>query len=137
MWLAGCGGGSSSTGSGSTGRATVMLTDSLRDDYSSVWATVLKAELISADGSVVVLFDDPDGQILDLRRLRDLAGARYSFLASGDIPAGTYTGIRVTVAPTMTLFPVGSITRADLADYRCNSERCQRQRAIGIDLRYS
>lgn len=110
LWLAGCGGGSSSETGGGTSRATVMLTDSFRDDYSSVWANVLKAELINADGSVAVLFDDPDGTILDLRRLRDLAGARYSFLASSDIPAGTYTGMRITVDPNMTLFPVGSIT---------------------------
>lgn len=110
LWLAGCGGGGSETTSVGNSRATVMLTDSLRDDYSSIWATVLKAELTNADGSVVVLFDDPDGQVLDLRRLRDLSGARYSFLASTEIPAGTYTGITVTVAPNMTLFPRGSIT---------------------------
>jgi hypothetical protein len=88
----------------------VMPTDSVREDYDSVWATVLKAELINADGSAVTLFNDPDGQVLDLRRLRDLSGARYSFLASAEIPAGTYTGINVTVKPSMTLFPKGSIT---------------------------
>ncbi len=115
LWLAGCGSGSAPVGGGGgTSRATVLLTDSLREDYDSVWATVLKAELIGADGTSVTLFDDPEGQVLDLRRLRDVSGARYSFLASAEIPAGSYTGVRVTVKPTMTLFPKGSVTGQSL-----------------------
>jgi hypothetical protein len=114
LYLVGCGGGAVPVGGTGTSRATVLLTDSLREDYDSVWATVLKAELIDAGGTSVTLFDDAEGQVLDLRRLRDLSGARYSFLASAEIPAGSYTGVKVTVKPTMTLFPRGSVTGQSL-----------------------
>jgi hypothetical protein len=108
--VAGCGGGgggSSLTGGSGSSRAAVLLTDSFREDFAHVWATIYHVELIPQTGSPVVLFDDPAGHQIDLKTLRDASGARFSFLSSSTIPAGTYTGIKVTVGPTMQLFRNG------------------------------
>jgi hypothetical protein len=106
--VAGCGGGGggSSLG-GSSSRAAVLLTDSFREDFAHVWATIYHVELIPQTGSPVVLFDDSTGHQIDLKTLRDASGTRFSFLGSATIPAGTYTGIKVTVGPTMQLFRNG------------------------------
>lgn len=111
--LVGCGssGSSSSLGNSLTGstRATVLLTDSFREDFAHVWATIYRVELVPQDGSAaVVLFDDPSGHQIDLKTLRDSAGERFSFLGSAAVPDGTYTGIGVTVGPTMQLFRAGT-----------------------------
>lgn len=107
--LVGCGGGGVSSLSGATGgsRVAVLLTDSFREDYAHVWATIYRMELTSQSGSKVVLFDDSEGHQIDLKTLRDASGERFSFLGSATVPAGTYTGISVTVGPTMQLFRNG------------------------------
>lgn len=107
--LTGCGGGSAtSVGSGGTGRAVLLVTDSFREDYAHVWATIYHVELIPQSGTPIVLFDDAAGHQIDLKTLRDANGARFSFLGSTAIPAGTYTGVAITIAPTMQLFRNGT-----------------------------
>jgi len=109
--LTGCGGGGSgssgTTSSSGSGRATVLLTDSFREDFGHVWATIYHVELVPQSGDPVVLYDNPSGVLIDLKTLRDSTGARYSFLNSTTIPAGTYTGIKVTIGSTMQLFRNG------------------------------
>jgi hypothetical protein len=113
--LTGCGGGGAMGGSTSaTGRAVLLLTDSFREDYAHVWATIYRVELIPQSGTPIVLFDDAAGHQIDLKTLRDAAGARFSFLGSAAIPAGTYTGVTVTIAPTMQLFRNGTAVGAPL-----------------------
>ena len=108
LTLAGCGGGSGSASTASASRATVLLTDSFREDFGHVWATVYHVELVpQGGGSPFVLFDDPTGRQIDLKTLRDAAGARYSFLGSATVPEGTYTGVSVTIGTTMQLFRSG------------------------------
>jgi len=110
VFLTGCGGGgtgSSVTSSSGTGRAAVLLTDSFREDFGHVWATIYHVELVPQSGDPVVLYDNPSGLLIDLKTLRDATGARYSFLNSTTIPAGTYTGIRITIGSTMQLFRNG------------------------------
>lgn len=117
--LVGCGGGGSSllngtTGTKGTSKASVLVTDAFSDVYSHVWATIYHVALVPAAGTNncanVVLYDNPTGIQIDLTTLRDSTGARFSFLGSNTIPAGTYTAIAVTVGPTMQLFQVGSTT---------------------------
>ncbi len=114
--LVGCGGGGSSiaTGTKGTSKASVLVTDAFSDVYSHVWATIYHVALVPAtgtnNGANVVLYDNPAGIQIDLTTLRDSTGARFSFLGSNTIPAGTYTAIAVTVGPTMQLFPVGATT---------------------------
>jgi hypothetical protein len=120
--LIGCGGGggsSSLTSTSGTGRAAVLLTDSPREDYGHIWATIYHAELIpqtgTNGGANIVLYDNPAGIQVDLRTLRDSTGARFSFLSSATVPAGTYTGITVTIGSSLTLFKTGSTTGTSVA----------------------
>jgi hypothetical protein len=111
--LAGCGGGSGSGGSGATSRsarATVILTDSPREEFAHVWATIYRVTLTAQDGSTVTVFEDAAGKLIDLKTLRDASGERYAFLSSASVPAGTYTAASVSVAPTMQLFKDGVAT---------------------------
>lgn len=113
--LAGCGGGSAGSSVVTGSRATILLTDSPREDYGHVWATIYHVELIPQDGSApVVVFDNSAGVLIDLRTLRDASGARYSFLSSASVPAGTYTGVSVTVGSTMQLIKTGQTTGTSL-----------------------
>ncbi|MBC7526583.1 MAG: DUF4382 domain-containing protein [Chthonomonadaceae bacterium] len=109
--LAGCGGGggTSSVASGGS-RASVILTDSPREDYAHVWATIYHVELVPQSGSAVVLFDDPTGRLIDLKTLRDATGQRFNYLASATVSAGTYTGLTVSVGSTMQLYRNGAAT---------------------------
>ena len=114
--LAGCGGGGSVGSSGVTGsRATILVTDSPREDYGHVWATIYHVELTpQGGGAPVVVFDNSAGVTLDLKTLRDASGSRYSFLSSASVPAGTYTGASVTVGSTMQLIKTGQTTGTSL-----------------------
>ena len=89
--LAGCGGGSSTFVGGTSGtgtsRAAIFLTDSPREDYGHIWATIYHVELVPQTGAAVAVFDDPAGKMVDLRRLRDDSGGRFSFLANATIGA--------------------------------------------------
>jgi hypothetical protein len=112
--LAGCSGGGSgsnsigSTTGGST-RAAVMLTDSFREDFGHVWATIYHVELVpQGGGAPVVLYDNSAGVQIDLKTLRDANGNRYSFLGNAAIPAGTYTALHISIGSTMQLFQNGA-----------------------------
>lgn len=113
--LVGCGTGSSSlSGTRGVGKATVLITDGFREDFAHVWATIYHVELVPQTGTNnntnVVLYDNPNGIQIDLKTLRDSTGARFSFLGTNTIPAGTYTAITVTVGPTMQIFANGATT---------------------------
>lgn len=115
----GSGGGGGTSGGGSApgrSRAAVLVTDSLREEYGHVWATIYRVELVpEGDGSAVVLFDDPTGRQIDLKTLRDASGSRYSFLGNATVPDGTYTGVNVTLGDTMQLFRNGVATGDPIA----------------------
>jgi len=110
--VAGCGGGSVGN---SGGRLSLFASDSFRDDYTSVWATLLKVEVIGADGSAVVVFDEPTGKTLDLAALRDSNGPRFAFLGNATVPEGDYKSVRVTFAPNLTVLPKEQTTTQALA----------------------
>jgi hypothetical protein len=114
--LVNCGGGGTTgtTGSMSSAntpviqsQAVLYVTDSFREDFAHVWATIYHVDLIPQSGSPVVLFDNPNGVQIDLKTLRDSTGARFSFLGEATVPQGTYTGINVTIGSTMQLFKNG------------------------------
>jgi hypothetical protein len=108
---AGCGGGgSSATGATANtgGRAAVYLTDNPREEFSHVWTTIYKVELVPQSGGAnVVVFDDPSGRQIDLKTLRDARGERYAFLSSANVPEGVYTGASVAIGETLQLFRAG------------------------------
>jgi Domain of unknown function (DUF4382)/Domain of unknown function (DUF5666) len=111
--VTGCGGGSGSNNnnnggnpppSGTRARVSLLATDSFREDFDHVWATILKVELIPATGDAISLFDDPAGRQLDLKTLRDATGGRFAFLGDKTVAAGNYTGLRVTLGPNAQMF---------------------------------
>ncbi len=111
LGLAGCGGGGSGTPGAPAVRsvnASAFVTDSFREDFDHVWATIFKIEMVATDGTAVSLFDNPAGKTIDIKSLRDATGARFSFLDKKSIPVGSYTGLRVTMTSSLTLFPKGS-----------------------------
>lgn len=105
--MVGCGGGGGGT---SRAKVAVYAADSFRDDYSQVWATIYKVELLDASGAAVTVYEDAAGKVLDLASLRDASGPRFAFLGANAVPAGSYVKVRVTTAPTLELFPKGSTT---------------------------
>ncbi|MDX1931801.1 MAG: DUF4382 domain-containing protein [Capsulimonadales bacterium] len=115
--LSGCSGSSSGNAASATGgRATILLTDSFREDFAHVWATLYHVELTpEAGGAAVVVFDDPNGVTIDLKTLRDASGERYVFLGSSSVPSGVYSGVNVTVGPTFRLFRNGTAVGDPLA----------------------
>lgn len=114
MLLAGCGGGGGSSSSGGNAQVGVFVTDSFRDDYSHVWATIFKADLIDSNNNVVNVFNDANGLVIDLKTLRDATGQRFAFLAQTPIPAATYTKAQVTLAPSLNLIAKGQTTATTL-----------------------
>lgn len=103
----GCGGG----GGGSPWAASVSLfvTDDLHSGYDGVWVNILKMELVSGSGSTVV-FDDPAGQVVNVRALNVGGTARFLFAGEDNVSSGDYTGARITLKKDVVLFPTGSST---------------------------
>lgn len=102
--LAGCGGsgGGSSSGLPGSSRVSLFITDSM-DGNDHVWVTVKSVDLVSAGGSTNV-YSDAVGKTVDLKTLRDADGARFQFLNRDSVPAGTYTGAKVTLAKDLVVF---------------------------------
>ncbi len=110
LQLVGCGSSSGSSGGavGGSSRMATFLTDSFREDFSNVWGVLFKVELVNSVGVATTLFTDATGKTVDFKTLRDGSGARFLFLGNNTIPAGTYSKMRVTVAPNMSIFRPGA-----------------------------
>jgi hypothetical protein len=102
--IAGCGGGGSG---GSNGSLDLFATDSPRDDYSKIWITLHKVELIDASGATTI-FNDTNGTLLDLRTLRDASGERFVFLGKSGLALKAYNSARLTVAKALSAVATGS-----------------------------
>src|SRR5438105_4458835 len=106
--LAGCGGGGglSTQTNGSFG---LFITDNFRQDYDHVWATVYRVALIDQVGASRTVFDGP-GRVIDLRTLHDALGSRFAALGNFKSADVTYTSVRITIDPLMSLIPAGGST---------------------------
>lgn len=111
--LVGCGGDHGSVPA--SHRVLLFATDGPREDFAHIWATIYQVTLVPQSGAPIVVFDDPSGQAIDLRTLRDSSGERFSFLGSATIPEGTYTGVTVAIGATMEFFRNNSTTSESLA----------------------
>jgi hypothetical protein len=101
-----CGGGGSAAGSGGL---RLFLTDTFRDDYDNVFLTLHKIEYRNAEtGQFTSAWSSDAGVVVDAKRLRDLTGERYAFLALASIPAGSYDAVRLTLGADATLVQAGS-----------------------------
>jgi hypothetical protein len=101
LFVAGCGGGS---GTGTGNPVSLYITDNVREEYSHVWASIRRVDLVSASGATTV-FEDPAGKVVDLRALRDTQGEKFALLTRATVPNGTYTGLQVVLAEQVTLVP--------------------------------
>lgn len=104
--LAGCGGGG---GGAASAEASLFLTDDLNAGYDGVWVSVKKVEAIGAT-STTTAFEDPAGREVNVRALSKNGQSRFMFLGEHKLPNGTYTGVRITLAKEVVLFPTGSPT---------------------------
>lgn len=108
LFAGGCGGGGAA--SGGSQPVSIFLTDSFSDDFDHVWTTVFKVEIVDDTGVVETMFDDPSGRTVDLKSLRDQAGARYLFLGKGSASSRTHRLVRVTLANSMALVPTEGVS---------------------------
>lgn len=108
LLVSGCGGGSAS-GTALTTPVTVFATDNL-SSHDHVWVNLFQIDLVNSSGATVNVFTSTTGEIIDLRSLRDATGARFQMLSNLTIPAGTYTGAKITVGEDVTLYPSGATT---------------------------
>lgn len=111
----GCGGSTGGTGGGASRSVNVFVTDSFRDDYSHVWGTLYKIELITATDEATTIFDDVNGKVFDYASLNDSTGSRFAFLNKLDVPNSVFTKFRLTLSSTMRCVPTGN-TNAQIFD---------------------
>lgn len=113
--LSGCGGSGSSPGGGGAGgtaSAQIFAQDDMNAGFDHVWVTINSVALTTATGTSTTVFDATaaGGRVVDLRTLHDASGAKFLLLGGFDAPNGSYTGVTVTVASTLTVFPAGATT---------------------------
>lgn len=101
-------GGSGGNGSSTSG-VGIFLTDTFREDYDNVWITLHKVEYRNqTTGQYATAWESASGIVIDAKRLRDVSGERYAFLALTALPNGSYDQVRLTLGQQTTLVPAGS-----------------------------
>jgi len=80
-----------SAGTGGTGSVALLLTDAPSDIFEEINITVIKAELLSANGVVTVFQGERTFNLLDLTDVR-------IFAIRDGVAAGTYNKIRLTLS---------------------------------------
>ncbi|MES2465455.1 MAG: DUF4382 domain-containing protein, partial [Armatimonadota bacterium] len=90
---------------GATQRAGVFLTGAAPSGYEHAWVTIHKIEVVDTAEKAATIWEDSDGQTVDLGILQDKVGARYALVTSAAIPSGrAHTRIRVTVGKAALLY---------------------------------
>ncbi|MBX3096840.1 MAG: DUF4382 domain-containing protein [Fimbriimonadaceae bacterium] len=105
--LFGCGGSSDALAGGS-GTNSLFLTDSFRDDFDHVWVKVYGINVVMEGGATVSAYANAEGEVVDVRSLRDNSGERFWFLARASLPSGNVTAIQVVMDEKVTITPTGS-----------------------------
>ncbi len=106
MALSGCGGGGGNPNIFGPQKIDTYVTDSFRDDYDHVWVTIYRAVLNGP--TPAVLFDDPNGRVINLKTLRDASGQRYEFLDTAQVESAIYSELAVTVGKDLVIVPAGA-----------------------------
>lgn len=108
LYLGGCrgsGGGGGAPPGPTTGTVTVLLADGPADDFDAILITVTEISLIpddsDDDGDVVTIYEDSEGDEIDILDLRD---EDLVFTVNDHVRAGRYSKIRMRVA---SITPVG------------------------------
>ncbi len=96
--LAACGGGNSGSAGGDS-TVSLLITDAVSDQYAKVWVTVQKVTAVDASGASFTLYDNPQGDVVNLSELNGVAALLNTQL----LPDGTYSDFQVTLANEVTL----------------------------------
>lgn len=111
--VAGCGGGggggSSTNGGGGASNVRLFATDDMSTAYDHVWVNIKQVSLTGASGDQT-LFSEATGRLIDLKTLRDSAGRRFDLLSNRAVSSGHFTGLKVVVDSSLSVFPTGSTT---------------------------
>ncbi len=90
---------------GATQRAGVFITGAAPKGYEHAWVTVHKIEVVDTAEKAATIWEDRDGQTIDLGILQDKAGPRYALVTSAAIPSGrAHTRIRLTLGKAALLY---------------------------------
>jgi hypothetical protein len=90
---------------GATQRAGVFITGAAPAGYDHAWVTVHKIEVIDTAEKAATIWEDRDGQSIDLGILQDKIGPRYALVTSAAVPSGrAHTRIRVTLGKAALLY---------------------------------
>jgi len=115
VYFMGCGGGGGGGGrvSSGNGGVDVFVTDNFRDDFRQVLVTIYKVEG-STDGTTFqTLYDDANGQTINVAALADSA----VLLARANVTNANFTQVRVTIGDHLTLVsPGGATSSVPIAD---------------------
>ena len=98
LGLVACGGGGGTTAAG-PGFVSVMVTDAISTQYTKVWVTLTKVTVKNSAGTVVELFNDPAGKIINLTELKGVS----NLLSTQSLAADTYSDLTITLDSTVTL----------------------------------
>ena len=98
LGLVACGGGGGTSPAGS-GFVSVMVTDAISTQYTKVWVTVTKVTVQDGAGTVIELFNDPAGKVLNLTELKGVS----NLLSTQSLTAGDYTKLKITMKSAVTL----------------------------------
>ncbi len=134
--LAGCGGGSDTSGVGAgptAGAQSVLqtyITDNLATDYSKVWVSIRKITALDASGAEVTLLDATASPVVV--NLSSLASVGQ-FLSTVSIPAGVYGEVRVTLDNSVQLVSLDGATTITAKLTATGTEYVVRVRNLNFD----
>jgi len=104
---------------GNTSKPTVIAsTDNTTPatEYSHVYVTVHKVELLTADEQAFPVWADDAGRVVDLTTLRDATGERVALLGGVPVPGATgkkaYKRVRITLGKGITFLKRGETAAA-------------------------
>lgn len=90
---------------GATQRAGIFITGAAPSGYDHAWVTIHKIEVVDTAEKAATIWEDRDGQSLDLGTLQDKIGARYALITSAAVPSGrAHTRVRITLGKAALLY---------------------------------
>ena len=84
------------------GAVSIFVTDNVVTDYSAVWVKLINVSATDAKGNMVELFSNPNGEVLNLKKLDNVA----RLINATRMPDGTYERFSVTLANDIKLIPL-------------------------------
>jgi len=84
------------------GKVNVLVTNSLLSQFAEAWVSILEIEVKDANGNSFTVFENVDGQIINLTELTGVA----QLLGTPSLPEGEYSSFEITLSPEVTVIDV-------------------------------